>query len=235
MYNLNHKVFDDSFGKGKGKMKVIAINGSPRKNWNTATLLQYALEGAASQGAETKLYHLIDYDFKGCRSCFACKKLGGKSYGKCAAKDGLTPILEEIDKEADAFILGSPIYIGGVTAEMRALIERLLYPYAKYDKAMTNLFSRRIPVGFIYTMNWTPELLKFMNVGLQFAEGSLEKTFGPLEKLCCYDTLQVNDYAEYDITLFDVDAKKKRREEQFPVDCRSAYDMGVRMVQYYKK
>ena len=222
-------------GKGKWNVKVIAINGSPRKNWNTATLLQNALDGAASQGAETKLYHLIDYDFKGCRSCFACKKVGGKSYGRCAARDGLTPILEEIDKEADAFILGSPIYIGGVTAEMRALIERLLYPYAKYDKFQTNLFTRRIPVGFVYTMNWTEQLLKFMNCGLPFVESSLEKTFGPLETLYCYDTLQVEDYAAYDITLFDVDQKKKRREEQFPVDCRSAFDMGVRMVQYYKK
>ena len=45
----------------------------------------------------------------------------------------------------------------------------------------------------------------------------------------------MNDYAEYDITLFDVDAKKKRREEQFPIDCQNAYDMGVRMAQYYKK
>ncbi len=216
-------------------MKVIAINGSPRKNWNTATLLQYALDGAASQGAETKLYHLIDYDFKGCRSCFACKRIGSKSYGKCAARDGLTPILEEIDQEADAFILGTPIYIGGATAEMRALIERLLYPYAKYDKFQTNLFSRRIPVGFVYTMNWTEQLLKFMNCGLPFVESSLEKTFGPLETLYCYDTLQFDDYSKYDITLFDVDEKKKRREEQFPIDCQSAFDMGVRMVKYYQK
>ena len=216
-------------------MKVIAINGSPRKTWNTATLLQHALEGAASQGAETKLYHLIDCDFKGCRSCFACKKPGGKSYGKCAARDGLTPILEEIAEEADAFILGSPIYIGGVTAGMRALIERLLYPYAKYDKFQSNLFTRRIPVGFVYTMNWTEELLRFLNVGLPFVEGSLEKTFGPLETLYCYDTMQFNDYAEYDITLFDVDEKKRRREEQFPIDCQNAYDMGVRMAQYYSK
>ncbi len=51
-------------------MKVIAINGSPRKRWNTATLLEKALEGAASQGAETELIHLYDIDFKGCTSCF---------------------------------------------------------------------------------------------------------------------------------------------------------------------
>ena len=90
-------------------------------------------------------------------------------------------------------------------------------------------------MGVVYTMNWTPELLKFMHINLEFTESSLEKTFGPLEKLCCYDTLQVDDYAKYDITLFDVDAKKKRREEQFPVDCRNAFEMGVRMADYYNK
>jgi multimeric flavodoxin WrbA len=77
-------------------MKVLAINGSPRKKWNTATLLQNTLDGAASAGAETELVHLYDLTFTGCTSCFACKLAGGKSYGKCAVQDGLTPVLEEI-------------------------------------------------------------------------------------------------------------------------------------------
>jgi multimeric flavodoxin WrbA len=68
-------------------MKVIAINGSPRKNKNTATLLNKALEGAASQGSETELIHLYDLNFKGCISCFSCKLKSGKNYGKCALKD----------------------------------------------------------------------------------------------------------------------------------------------------
>jgi len=72
-------------------MKIIAFNGSPRKKWNTATLLQNALDGAASKGAETELIHLYDLNYKGCISCFACKTLGGKSYGKCAVHDDLTP------------------------------------------------------------------------------------------------------------------------------------------------
>ena len=55
-------------------MKVTAINGSPRKNWNTVALLKKSLEGVASIGAETDLIHLYDLDFKGCCSCFACKK-----------------------------------------------------------------------------------------------------------------------------------------------------------------
>jgi len=59
-------------------MQVIGINGSPRKQWNTATLVAKALEGAAAQGAQTELVHLYDLDFKGCTSCFACKTRGGE-------------------------------------------------------------------------------------------------------------------------------------------------------------
>jgi multimeric flavodoxin WrbA len=86
-------------------MKVMAVNGSPRKTWNTATMLRKALKGAASQGAETELIHLYDLKFTGCTSCFACKIRGGKSYGRCAVKDGLAPILKKV-KEADVLILG---------------------------------------------------------------------------------------------------------------------------------
>lgn len=98
-------------------MNVFAINGSPRKTWNTAKLLQEVLKGAASQGAETELIHLYDISFKGCTSCFGCKLKGGKSYGKCVMSDGLTPVLEKL-AGADAFVLGSPIYFGTVTGEI---------------------------------------------------------------------------------------------------------------------
>ena len=54
-------------------MKAIAINGSPRRNWNTDTLLKKALKGADSVGAETELIHLYNLNFKGCNSCFFCK------------------------------------------------------------------------------------------------------------------------------------------------------------------
>ena len=54
-------------------MKVLAFNGSPRKNWNTAILLHKAMEGAVSQGAETEFIHLNDLNYKGCQSCFTCK------------------------------------------------------------------------------------------------------------------------------------------------------------------
>ena len=64
-------------------MNIMAFNGSPRKDWNTANLLNKALEGAASKGATTELIHLYDLNYKGCISCFACKTKNGKSYGRC--------------------------------------------------------------------------------------------------------------------------------------------------------
>lgn len=76
-------------------MTIIGINGSPRKNWNTATLLTNALEGAASQGAVTELVHLYDLDYKGCISCFACKNIDVPHNGRCALKDGLSPLLKK--------------------------------------------------------------------------------------------------------------------------------------------
>ena len=141
--------------------KVIAINGSPRKKWNTATLLNKALEGAASQGADTELIHLYDLNYKGCISCFACKLKNGKSYGKCACKDDLTPVLQKIE-QADALILGSPIYLGAATGEMRSFLERLIFPYLVYDESYSTLFHKKIPTAFFYTMNVSEDQMENM-------------------------------------------------------------------------
>ena len=95
-------------------MKIIAINGSPRKKWNTAKLLKKALEGASLQGAKTELINLYDLNYKGCISCFACKEKGGKGYGRCVVRDDLKPIFKKIET-IDALIFGSPIYLGNIT------------------------------------------------------------------------------------------------------------------------
>lgn len=100
--------------------KIFAINGSPRKNKNTAQLLQEALRGVKDKGAEVKLVNLYDLNFHGCYSCFACKRLGSSAFGKCIHKDDLQPILKEIHEEADALIMGMPIYFGHLAAEMMA-------------------------------------------------------------------------------------------------------------------
>jgi len=136
-------------------MKILAINGSPRRKANTATLLNDVLEGVKSKHpeAETRLVHLYDLNFTGCRSCFACKLKGGASYGKCAVKDDIAPLLSEIGEDTDALVFGSPIYFGDITGELRSFLERLLFQWYVYDKDFSTLAPKEIPTAFIYTMN----------------------------------------------------------------------------------
>ena len=129
-------------------MKAIAINGSPRKNWNTVTLLKKALEGAESVGAETEMIHLYDLDFKGCSSCFFCKRKNSGFIGQCSMKDDLTPVLERA-MASDVLLLGSPIYIGYITGEMKSFMERLLFMNLSYDSPSRTNFKGKISTGFI--------------------------------------------------------------------------------------
>jgi multimeric flavodoxin WrbA len=216
-------------------MIVIAINGSPRKKWNTATLLEKALEGAASEGAETELIHLYDLNFKGCTSCFACKLKGGTSYGKCAMKDELTPVLEKLEN-ADAVILGSPLYLGNSTGEMRSFMERYIYPYLVYSAHPISLFPKDIPVGYIYTAGAKEEHLDFYGFYKvkELNEGIATRIFGYSETMYSTDTYQFDDYSKYVGDRFDPAEKAKRREEVFPQDCKKAFDMGVRFVKRQK-
>ncbi|HTX61378.1 MAG TPA: flavodoxin family protein, partial [Methanobacterium sp.] len=206
-------------------------NGSPRKEWNTATLLKKALEGAESQGAETELIHLYDLDYKGCRSCFNCKTKGSKSYGRCAVRDDLTDVFKKIE-EADAVILGSSIYFGTVTGEMRSFMERLIFPHFTYTTPPQSLFPKEIKSGFIYTMNITEEQIGEYGYNQVFNtnEQLFKLLFGNSESLFSFDTYQFKDYSKVVADRFDAEHKAKRRKEVFPEDCQKAFDMGARFA-----
>lgn len=210
---------------------VIAINGSPRKTWNTAMLLEHAIKGAESAGAKTEIVHLYDLDYKGCTSCFACKLKGGKSYGRCAMNDGLTPVLERI-RNADTLILGSPVYLGTATGEMRSFLERLVFPYLVYDREHSSLFPKKIPTAFIYTLGADEGRAKEMgfDVPIRLTEMLLGRMFGNSETLQVADTLQFDDYSKYISSAFDPAAKAQRRREVFPQDCQRAFELGVRLA-----
>jgi multimeric flavodoxin WrbA len=212
-------------------MNIIGINGSPRKQWNTATLVAKALEGAASEGATTELFHLYELDFKGCKSCFACKTRGGSSYGKCVLKDDLAPVLGKI-AAADALVIGSPIYFGTVTGETRSFIERLLFPYLTYTVPYGTLFPRKIKTSFIYTMNVPEEVSKEHGYEQVFKanENYLQLLLGSSETLCAYDTCQVSDYSKVAIENFDPIHKAKRRTDVLPLECQRAFKLGQRLA-----
>ena len=216
-------------------MNVIAVNGSPRKDFNTGTLLKWAVDGALSKGATAEIVHLYDLNYKGCISCFNCKLKNGKSYGRCSVKDDLEPVLRKIE-EADALILGSPIYFSNVTGQMRCFIERLLFPYLVYDEQYSTLFKRKIPVGFIYTMGVNEKMMDDLSYKKIFerTEFSLARMFGSIETLYVTDTYQFKTYSNYVAPKFDVEAKAKRRAQEFPKDCQKAFEMGERFVESKK-
>lgn len=102
-------------------MKVIAINGSPRKGGNTEQMLNMVLEPISKAGIETKIIQVGGTDIHGCRGCWACTKIKN---GKCVFNDDmLNGILEEVFS-ADALILGTPSYFSDMTPELKAFIDR---------------------------------------------------------------------------------------------------------------
>ncbi|VVB72257.1 Iron-sulfur flavoprotein [uncultured archaeon] len=216
----------------KDPMNLLAINGSPRKKWNTATLLEHACSGAKSEGAKTNLIHLYDLDYKGCISCFSCKQIGGKSYGHCPVKDDLLSVFEKVEK-ADAILIGSPIYFSITTGETRSFLERLMFQFSVYDSKRSTLFGRKIRTGFIYTTNSTERMVKEMGFdrNARLTEMAMAGIFGSCESLFVTDTLQFDDYSKYVSSRYNPEEKKRRRDEQFPLDCRKAYELGARLVQ----
>lgn len=212
-------------------MKAIAINGSPRKNWNTATLLKKSLEGAASIGAKTELIHLYDLDFKGCCSCFACKKLGSELNGYCTMKDDLTEVLK-IVLSSDILIIGSPIYLGNITGEMKSFMERLIFANLSYDSAERTNFTGVIHSGFIYTMGLPHEMIESFGYKYIFENNKnyLQLLNGISEYIISSDCYQFDDYSKYAASNFNADHKAVIRKEQFPIDCHSAFELGKKLA-----
>ncbi|MCL1991414.1 MAG: flavodoxin family protein [Spirochaetes bacterium] len=212
-------------------MKILAINGSPRKKHNTAVLLNHALEGAASAGAQTEIAHLYDFEYKGCISCFACKVKNCKEPGICLYKDALRPLLEKA-LAADALVLGSPVYFESVTGMMRSFMERLLFPALEYTEGYKSILKRKIPTGFIYTMNVPESYMETSGYrgALAFGEADIARLLGYCEWMAANDTVQFDDYSKYVCTVFDEAHKKQVKSEQFPKDCSKAFAMGEHLV-----
>lgn len=102
-------------------MKVVAINGSARKDGNTAILINVVLEELKKEGIKTELLQMAGENLQGCLACYKCFK---KKDGRCVNdKDKMNEYIAKM-READGVLLGSPTYFSDVTSNMRALIER---------------------------------------------------------------------------------------------------------------
>ena len=206
-------------------MKTIIVNGGPRKEWNTAQLLRAAQKGAEAAGAETAYVELYDLSFTGCRSCLACKRKGVKEPCRCYFKDGLSPVIEQVH-QADRLILGSPIYFGEPTGQLRCFLERVLYPTLSYN-SFSSIFPGKIDVDVFLTMGETEESYE------RNYKAKMEAYFGPfhffrgyvrLHPVC--DTAQVKDYSEYEMAGIAGAHKLALREAVFPDMLSLAFAVG---------
>ena len=123
-------------------MKVVAFNGSARKNGNTTNLLNIVLDEIRAQGGETELVEMAGLNLSGCRACYKCFETKDNC---CAFDDDL--INESIEKmvSADGIILGSPTYFADVSANMKAFIERT----GMVSRANGDIYKRKVGASVV--------------------------------------------------------------------------------------
>jgi multimeric flavodoxin WrbA len=212
-------------------MKLIAVCGSARKQGNTAKMLRQVIEGAKSAGAATEFVNLFDLNYKDCISCYACKLKNSKSFGHCSVDDELKPLLENIE-QSDAIVLGSPVYYGNLSGQMRSFTDRLLFQYLDYGGTGTGPRPKNFKTALIATMNVNDEIYvkRGFKDTLDFFSEMMGHTLGSCELLTLTDTVLFDDYSKYVYLMADKEEKSNRAEKISAGDLQKAFDLGVRLI-----
>lgn len=122
-------------------MKVVAFNGSPRKNGNTYHAIQTVFNELKKEGITTELIQLGGANIKGCMACFKCYENKDK---RCVQNDELNSFIEKMI-DADGIIIGSPTYFSNVSTEVKALIDRA----GLVSRANDHLFKRKVGAAVV--------------------------------------------------------------------------------------
>ena len=131
-------------------MKILGLDGSPRKNGNTEKLVKAILDGATEKGADTKFYKLTKMNISLCLGCFNCRETG-----TCVTEDDMQLLHEEI-QASDAIILGSPVYMWQVSGQTKLFMDRLV-PFIKPD--FTTRLKGKKSVFMVFTQGNPDEKL----------------------------------------------------------------------------
>ena len=162
-------------------MKILGLEGSPRKNGNTEKLVKVILDGATEKGAETKFYKLAKMNISLCLGCFSCRETGA-----CVTEDDMQLLHEEI-QASDAIILGSPVYMWQVSGQTKLFMDRLV-PFIKPDfttrlkgkKSVFMVFTQGNPdeQSFKHYFEYLENLFSFLHYdvkGTMVATGTRDK------------------------------------------------------------
>jgi len=205
-------------------MKVVAVNASPRKGWNSEQMLDALIAGAREEcpAAEVEKVQLYDLDFKGCRGCLACKRKDAPK-GQCRFPDGATGLLRAI-KSADGFAFAAPIYYFEVPSQLRAVFERLFY---------SGSADHEIPVAAVYTMNQPRENMeKYFGRHLEDLSMHLRNAFNAEpEVVYAFQTLHWKDPERFVFPREFYEERKRIHDTRFANDQQSAREAGRRLAE----
>lgn len=162
-------------------MKILGVEGSPRRNGNTEKLVKTILESAAGNGHETKFYKLADMNVSPCLGCIGCRETG-----VCVIKDDMQQLYDEI-QASNAIVIGSPVYMWQVSAQTKMFLDRLV-PFVTPDfssrlngeKAIVLAFTQGNPdpQSFKPYFDYLEKMLSFLHFqvkGTVVAPGTREK------------------------------------------------------------
>ena len=193
-------------------MKVLAINGSPRKGGNTDILLDKALEGAAASGALVEKISLDSLDIAPCRE-IECGKT--REDGLSIVEDDIYVVFEKI-KGCDALIIGSSIFFGSITAQLKAMIDRFQCVWIAKNFQKKDIFNKRITSALI-CVEATDRTDFFDN-----AEFIVKQFF-------------VTISAEYKEKLFCSNLEEKAAVLKKPKMLDKAYELGKKMAEQVRR
>jgi multimeric flavodoxin WrbA len=187
-------------------MKVLGIYGSPRKGGNSDQLLDKALEGAPSPGAEILRVYARDLTMCGCIECGGCDKTG-----ECVVKDDMQTVYPLMD-EADVIILSSPIFFYGLSAQVKALVDRAQARWAKKMLAKTSEDMKLYEAGKGY----------LIAVGATRGENLFEGAIWTARYF--FDALDMS----YEGGIFFRSLEKKNAVQENPETLQEAFTMGIK-------
>lgn len=205
-------------------MKILGLLGSPRVNGICSKLLQKALEGAESKGAQTKRFDLIKCNIKHCIGCFKCVFENHElPVGTCVLKDDMAAILEEY-AAADGYIFATPCYEGFVTALMKKFLERKIALGFREKEEYGKIAAARVPAdfkkmaSFIVTANCPDEYIEIMGDPVfEAMEGHLM-----IEQVPSVDKLYVGGV-------------ENMGDETFSEKLNEAFKLGIKLVEEIEK
>ncbi len=150
-------------------MKVLLINGSPRKNGNTSLALSEVAKALEAEGIETEIFWIGNQPVRGCIACYAC---AGKKLGKCVFDDDVCNQLSARFAGADGFVVGSPTYYGQPAGALLAVLQRAFFSAGALVRgkpaASVAICRRGGSTAAFQCMNMPFEMLNTVLIGSQY-------------------------------------------------------------------